>query len=668
MTPSPQWLYDLLPVLHRERDEQVGAPLKALLATIEDNADLLQADVAALYADLFVETCEPWALPLLAELIGYRLLPAELQAITDDRRRRYPPFARRSVGTAIEDRRRKGTPRQLAALGPDVAGWPALVIEQHMLVAATADIEQADVPPTTFLDLTDLRACEEVDTPFDIQRRLVSISQPQTITTSIEPSLPAVSLAVWRLLSERVPRVPAGPLARVRDEERTRWPERIYTFDWLGRSLPLMPQPGDDAAADTTSNMRADAPIGRAELTGEIDRYYGEGRSLCVWVNDPHQPIPAERVLVADLTALHVRPPKGWIAIDPVTGHLALPQPAGNVWVEYCRPRVTDMGGGGYHRRVSQPADALLRGNDHHLETVVRDALATIMEARPVIVEAEPGRHRVGHRLHLPAGKQVVLRAPDGARVEVVIDEGYLEVRTSPASPGQGTCLTLEGLMLDAVVEVHGELDQLLVRHSTLVPRLHKASLRLLAPVGHVVIDHCVTGGIEVHQGHTRVSINDSIVDRAERGSLYVEDGGTINLLECRASTVLGALVVDQVMVTDSIVMGSCWSKDRRRPAGSVTFSYLDEAADSLRGEGCQPPRGGTPNHVRPVFESLRHGGPGYARLSRSCPSAVSRGAEDGSEMGAYHDLDEAARLTSLAERLEQSLPAAMTISIVLAT
>src|SRR3712207_8877629 len=49
---------NLLPAIHRIQDLAEGEPLRALLAVIESEFRKLEADVAGLYDNWFIETCE----------------------------------------------------------------------------------------------------------------------------------------------------------------------------------------------------------------------------------------------------------------------------------------------------------------------------------------------------------------------------------------------------------------------------------------------------------------------------------------------------------------------------------------------------------------------------------------------------------------------------------
>ena len=67
-------LFELLPVIYRQRDAEQGWPLRALLQVIAEQANIVEADIAQLYENWFIETCQDWVVPYLGDLIGYRLV------------------------------------------------------------------------------------------------------------------------------------------------------------------------------------------------------------------------------------------------------------------------------------------------------------------------------------------------------------------------------------------------------------------------------------------------------------------------------------------------------------------------------------------------------------------------------------------------------------------
>ena len=139
--------------------------------------------------------------------------------------------------------------------------------------------------------------------------------------------------------------------------------------------------------------------------------------------------------------------------------------------------------------------------------------------------------------------------------------------------------------------------------------------------------------------------------------------------------TVFGALRVHALELgEDSIFEGLI--RVARRQIGCLRFSsYIPSPEARLpRRFHCQPdladPDGTAPEErerVRPRFRSVRYGSPEYARLSSRCAGEISRGAEDESEMGVYHDLHLSQRAANLAARLDEYTPAGVDAALILA-
>ena len=63
-------LWNLLPVELRREDLERGGALHALLRIISAQVNAVEDDVRDLYDDLFIETCDPWVVPYIGELVG----------------------------------------------------------------------------------------------------------------------------------------------------------------------------------------------------------------------------------------------------------------------------------------------------------------------------------------------------------------------------------------------------------------------------------------------------------------------------------------------------------------------------------------------------------------------------------------------------------------------
>jgi hypothetical protein len=132
-TQNTDRLYELLPAVHRLRDANRGYPLRALLQVISEQVNIVDADIARLYENWFVETCQDWVVPYIGDLVGYTPLldigePSGVQKPRALARERIL-IPRREVANTVRFRRRKGTVAVLEDLANAVAGWPARAVE-----------------------------------------------------------------------------------------------------------------------------------------------------------------------------------------------------------------------------------------------------------------------------------------------------------------------------------------------------------------------------------------------------------------------------------------------------------------------------------------------------------------------------------------------------------
>src|SRR5438067_2309555 len=105
-------LYELLPAVHRMRDADRGYPLRALLQVISEQVNVVEADIAQLYENWFIETCQDWVGPYIGDLVGYTPLvnTGELSGVQGARAlmRESILISRREVAKTVRYRRRKG--------------------------------------------------------------------------------------------------------------------------------------------------------------------------------------------------------------------------------------------------------------------------------------------------------------------------------------------------------------------------------------------------------------------------------------------------------------------------------------------------------------------------------------------------------------------------------
>ena len=215
MTDTDDRLYTLLPRVHQRRDEEPGGPLKALLAVITEQADLLDADIQALYEDWFIETCQDWMVPYLGDLVGYRCCRAGQESLAADspEARLLPAIAsRRDVAHTVANRRRKGTLALLEQLAPTWPAGPARAVEFRRLLSVTPAIRlyghdpRADARRLRRGNLVDVRhgdALDRLDGPFDSLARLVDVRRINSPRGTGRFNIPEIGLYVWRLRPTR---------------------------------------------------------------------------------------------------------------------------------------------------------------------------------------------------------------------------------------------------------------------------------------------------------------------------------------------------------------------------------------------------------------------------------------------------------------------------------
>lgn len=368
----PDRLYHLLPAIYRHRDAEIGEPLRSLLRVISEQIDLVEADIDQLYRNWFIETCEDWAVPYIADLIGYRSVaaagtPGDITTTQGQARNRVL-VPRREVANTLRYRRRKGTLALLELLTHDVAGWPARAVEFYRLLGWNQGLNHLRPDQGRTVDLRQGAALLRLNGPFD---RLAHTAEVRRIAARPDGgryNLPNVGLFVWRLRPYSVTQTPAYCREEVGPH--------CYTFSVLGNDSPLYTRPEPEAEpTHIADELNLPVPIRRRIFEFPVPdsntekmadpAYYGEGKSLTIWAPGWHGstatvPIPADKIVPADLSGWQYRPRPGYVAVDPELGRIAFPPsqlPRYGVVVSYHYGFSADVGGGEYDRDLKPFVD-----------------------------------------------------------------------------------------------------------------------------------------------------------------------------------------------------------------------------------------------------------------------------------------------------------------------
>lgn len=643
MTMTSDRLYDLLPEVYRAKDAEQGWPLRALLGVISEQVNLVEADIAQLYENWFIETCQDWVVPYIGDLIGYRPVheagePGSVTAEGLARNKILIP--RRDVADTIRNRRRKGTLALLEELAADVAGWPARAVEFFRLLGWTQHLDHQRPARGQTANLRNGLALDGLGGPFDELAHTVDVRRISSHRSPGRYNIPSVGLFVWRLktysIPQGAPRGLKGTPAYLLEEAGP----QCFTFSVLGNDTPLYvrPQP-EDEPTHIAGKLNVPEPIGRREFEAAITDYYGEGKSLAIWAEWPAAQsqrqtwpesmtlISPEQLVAADLSDWEAyRPSSDQVAVDPELGRILFPpdQLPGQVRVAYTYAFSADLGGGDYARPLAQPIDATLyRVGEAEQITSLEEALSQWRKAKPLNAVIEISDSSVYTEqlatISLSAGHSLQIRAANGQRPVVRLENWKVNLPDAlTVQMESGSRLALDGLLITGrgvhisgkgMAPVRGALcpAQVSIRHCTLVPgwglhadcrpkRPAEPSLQLWNVRAGVRIEHSIVGSIQINEDPVTtdpipVFISDSIVDatRGDREAVGAPGYQVAHAeLTIRRCTVFGIVDVHAIALAENCIFDDCLNVARRQ-LGCMRFCYVPSGCRTPRRYGCQP-------------------------------------------------------------------------------
>jgi hypothetical protein len=652
-------LYGLIPEVYRNRDVvYAGQPLRALMAVMEHEYAALRGGADEMYDALFIETCAAWAVPYLGELVGVRGADDAGGAI---------PTARARVANAIRLTRGKGTAWVLAQAARDATGWPARAVELFERMAVTQSLADVRSRRGGTARVSGVGRMAAVGTPFD------GVPHNATVRTADDGGLYGlahVGLYLWRLRGY--------PLARA--EPRAHGAGR-FTFSPFGARTPLFTAPRREPPPGVGAGpWDVPQPFTRELLHQALAALRGPWRGdyppVAVWAGPAAGPLAPLPVRAADLSGWDddapPAPADGAVEVDPELGRLRFGggEAPAVVRVAWTYGFPGEIGGGPYPRDVP-PAPpgawhAAVGGGSPHAAGGAggeegHATLAGALRAWAARGGAEDGvitlRDSALHPLAgvgavaVPAGRTLRLVAAPG---EAPCLAGDLHVHG-----GDGAGLEMSGVWLDGTLHLRGNLAASLADCTVAPPagggvydRRRSVAGAPGSPGLVLTAQRCVLGPVALPGESQGVALFDSVVGGgvwALSGGAGDHESGPAPAAHIERCTLLGIVEVREVEAADSIFADPLWAVDPER--GSLTCCSLPGGSRAPRRFRCA----GAP---APLFTSTRWGDPGFAQLAAGTPSAISAGARDGAEMGAWHDLQQPRREQGLRAALDEFLPA----------
>ncbi len=656
-------LYNLLPAVYRLRDaavaeDPVERPLYSLVAVIAEQTAAVQEGLEQAYDDLFIETCAAWVVPYIGDLIGARPLHAKAPGLAG---------GRAQVANILGLRRSKGTLAALEKLARAVTGYPTVAVEYFERLAVTQYMNHLRPENLYTLNLRDELGLEQLQTPFDASARTLDVRR--IASSRGRHNIPNIGIHLYRIRSYALTGATAGQV----DDFR-------YTFNPLGIDTALYNGPLPVPEGRFTAPEHVPMPITRLAMERDPGAFYGVNASIALSVSASGDPVDPTLIVVCNLSDKlngsgdWAHAPVSHYAIDPVLGRLALPSdtvqfplpdPA-SVTVSFRFGFSDDIGGGEYNRaaEIAGTAAQTVSGASPDVQ-----AALTAVESGGIIEFADSRTYALtsaAPNLAVAADAAVEIRARDEARPLLRVSGGEFLIDCAANSH-----LTLNGLVIaGGALRITGAPETVTLRHCTFVPGV--ARTRQNAPAQpddpvliiesgstSVLIDRCIVGQIQAANG-AEVMVRHSLLDATSETRVAFSGGlaagNTISgaALDIENSTVIGRVHTRELTRASNVIFaaqrepGVIPIRSDRTQAGCVRFSAVPAGSRTPRRYRCTA--------LMPRFTSQRFGLPGYAQLSSACAPEIRTGADDGSEMGVFHDLYQPQRESDLRTRLDEFL------------
>jgi hypothetical protein len=710
-------LWALVPAIYRNLDgsaEQKGS-LRGLIEIIAAQAAVLRRDQDRLWDDSFIDLCDEWAVPYIGDLVGTRMISA-----LDERGRRIDVaktiYYRRRKGTprVLEELIADITPwdgtvveafRRLARTHHGLDAPPSALLGRFSGTprGGTADLRRpfastlTDGPFDEYSHIADVRQQRGRDGLWNIPKLLFFLYRLRAF--AVTSATPFSRAAAGTFLFDPSGRDIAlfAPRRIVPDWEAWRFPlpwelpapiacrllgdaEYVITqalILGLGPVLTAAGQPAaaaDDLVALRDLRFTSEAallariatlpsqaslllpPVLGAILDGALVSDCGKAALLpaAVAVDIGGVTVPVSLTTAGTLDDWSSNPAGKELVIDPERGRFKLlaGAPAGLVTASY-------------HYGFSGPVGA--GPDDRRAGLIDITTLATFVRLQgggAISVADLP----VDGGLSLDDSATYGPVAPVGAVESLVVQADNLQrpyVRLAApwvltAAAGGTSTLVLDGLWIGgdagAQIELAGSWATVTLRRMTLDPGgidsdgnpVTPVPLIISGDVKSLVVESSLLSSITTSGGVIdAITVSDSILQSPAGQPAIALAPGQVTLARV---TVIGDLALDRLYATETLVIGKAVVADTQwgcfRFGAAQTGSRLPHPFESTEL---------APGAI--VLASTRFGDADYCQISDAAAESLRRGAEDGSEIGAFSALNTPIMLDGITAKITEYMP-----------
>lgn len=373
----------------------------------------------------------------------------------------------------------------------------------------------------------------------------------------------------------------------------------------------------------------------------------------------PGAPLAPEDISSGDLSQWLIADPGKRLVIDPECGRLQffnLPADTGST-VTYYYGFAGETGAGTYSRpelELRKPTALPNINAQNSGGTILANRIANNGVTQ---IDDSTTYQGVGDKLQV---QNLTLQAANQQRPYIRLTTRNWLLRTTPDADSR---LLLDGLWLgsngDYAVILRGDYEEVIISNTTLDPggsndvngnSISSVPLIIEAHVETLIIDSSIMGRI-VTQNHgvvENLKVRDSIVDETDSGQTAIQLAQ--GKVELKRATVFGKVDVNRLWASEALITGLVDVTDTQE--GCFRFSSAPE--------GSRLPRqyeSHILNDAVHIFTSRNFGQPGYGQLSKTAPPELYRGAENGSEIGAFSSLINPIKSDSLKAKIDECMP-----------